>query len=187
MIEKQFISAEELYRDSFELAIRIYRSGFKPNFIVGIWRGGTPIGIVVQETLEFFGLQTDHIAIRTSAYQSIDCRQREIKVHGLQYIIERVNAEDRLLIVDDVYDSGLSIAAVLSNIKQRARRNAPEDIRVATLFYKPERNQTDRAPDYYLYKTNKWLVFPHEINGLSVEELANFKPETYFKLKEFLK
>ncbi len=187
MIEKHYISAEELYRDSFELAVRIYRSGFRPDFIVGIWRGGTPVGIVVQETLEFFEISTDHIAIRTSAYQKIDQREKEIKVHGLQYIIERINTEDRLLIVDDVFDSGLSIEAVIRNIRERARRNTPQEIRVATLYYKPKRNQTPRQPDYYLYETEKWLVFPHEVNGLSVEELANYKPEVYFKLKELIK
>jgi len=65
--EKLFISAESLLRDSFELAMRIYRSGYRPSFLVGIWRGGAPVGIAVQEVLEYHGVQTDHIAIRTSA------------------------------------------------------------------------------------------------------------------------
>ena len=60
---KQFISASELLEDSFKLASKILASGFKPTFIVGIWRGGAPIGIAVQELFEFCGISTNHIAI----------------------------------------------------------------------------------------------------------------------------
>ena len=71
-IEKTFISAESLLRDSLELGVRIVRSGFQPSFLVGIWRGGAPIGICVQEVLEYNGIECDHISIRTSSYTGID-------------------------------------------------------------------------------------------------------------------
>ncbi|HLP47790.1 MAG TPA: hypoxanthine phosphoribosyltransferase, partial [Candidatus Kapabacteria bacterium] len=74
MVEKKYISADELLEDSFRLALKVYQSGFRPNFIVGIWRGGTPVGIAVQEMLDYFGIETDHIAIRTSAYLGINQR-----------------------------------------------------------------------------------------------------------------
>ena len=67
-MEKMFISAESLLRDSLELGMQIVRSGFRPTFLVGIWRGGAPIGIAVQEVLEFHGLPCDHLPIRTSSY-----------------------------------------------------------------------------------------------------------------------
>ena len=93
-----------------------------------------------------------------------------------------------MLIVDDVYDSGLSVQAVLANLKERARKNTPHDIRIATVYYKPLNNKTKpkRVPDYYLYKTNKWLVFPHELNGLTPEEILRFKPRVS-KLLEGIK
>ena len=50
--DKLFISAESLLRDSLELGLQIVRSGFRPSFVVGVWRGGAPIGISVQEVLE---------------------------------------------------------------------------------------------------------------------------------------
>ena len=112
MTDKIFIDANQLLEDSFQLGIDIYRSGFRPNFIVGIWRGGTPVGIAVQELLDYYGVKTDHIAIRTSAYIGIAQMKKQIRVHGLHYIIEHINAEDRLLIVDDVFDTGLSIEAL---------------------------------------------------------------------------
>src|ERR1700704_4911309 len=71
-IEKVFISADSLLCDSMDLAMRIVRSGFKPTFLVAIWRGGAPIGIAVQEVLEYHGVIVDHIPIRTSSYVGID-------------------------------------------------------------------------------------------------------------------
>jgi hypoxanthine phosphoribosyltransferase len=174
--EKQYISAAQLLDDSFRLGVQILESGFRPHFIVGIWRGGAPVGITVQELLDFFGIHTDHIAIRTSLYKGIEERDSHIRIHGLQYVIENVDAEEGLLIVDDVYDTGLSIEAVIESLKERARRNTPRDIRIATAYFKPRNNQTNRVPDYYIHETDKWLVFPHELNGLSREELLKNKP-----------
>ena len=175
-IEKQYISADQLLDDSFRLGVQILESGFRPHFIVGIWRGGAPVGITVQELLDFFGIQTDHIAIRTSLYKGIDERDAHIRIHGLQYVIDNVDADEGLLIVDDVYDTGRSIKAVIESLRERARRNTPKDIRIATAYFKPGKNKTDRVPDYYIHETDRWLVFPHELNGLSREELLANKP-----------
>ncbi len=179
MAEKTFIGAQELLEKSMQLGIEIYKSGFKPNFIIAIWRGGTPVGIVVQELLDYFGIHTDHISIRTSSYEGIEKRSREIRVHGLGYIIKNINAEDRLLIVDDVFDTGLSVEAVLNNIRAEARKNTPKEIRIATPYYKPGNNKTNFAPDFYIQETDQWLIFPHELDGLSQEEIKANKPKVY--------
>jgi hypoxanthine phosphoribosyltransferase len=175
-IKKKFISSQELLEDSLRLGIKILESGFKPHFIVAVWRGGTPVGIAVQELLDYFGIKTDHIAIRTSYYTGINQKGEQIRVHGLGYIVKNTNAEDTLLIVDDVYDSGLSVQALLDSLKEKARKNTPYDIRIATIYYKPPNNKTNRNPDYYLYETDAWLVFPHELNGLSADEINEHKP-----------
>ena len=176
MDEKRYISAQELLNDSFELGIRIYKSGFKPSFIIGIWRGGTPVGIAVQEILDHLGLRTDHIAIRTSSYSGINQRDKVVRVHGLEYAIRQANWEDGLLIVDDVFDSGNSIRSVLDTLKRKMRRNLPGDIRIATPWFKPKSNVTDITPDYYIHETDQWLVFPHELEGLTREEIFANKP-----------
>lgn len=176
MVEKIFISAQELLEDSFRLGIKILESGFKPNFIVGIWRGGTPVGIAVQELLDYFGIKTDHISIRTSSYEGIDQRTKKIRVHGLDYIIENINFEDALLIVDDVFDTGLSVKAVLDTIERKSRKNTPHDARIAAVYFKRNNNKTRRVPDYFIHETDKWLVFPHELKGLTREEIFLNKP-----------
>jgi len=176
MTDRLYINAQELLEDSFRLGARIIKSGFKPNFIIGIWRGGTPVGIAVQELFDYQGIKTDHISIRTSSYEGMEKRSREIQVHGLGYIIKNINSEDSLLIVDDVFETGLSIEAVIDAIKERSRKNTPHDMRLAVPFFKPTKNQTDRIPDYYLHETDKWLIFPHELAGLTLEEVRENKP-----------
>ena len=170
--EKIFITAAELLRDSFLLASNLLQSGFRPDYIVGIWRGGTPVGIAVQEFLDYAGVETDHIAIRTSHYTGIDQTTLNVQVHGLGYLIRKVNKQDSLLIVDDVFDTGMSVEAVIGELVKRARLNMPDDIRIATPWYKPSKNKTERVPDYYIHETAQWLVFPHELTGLTHEEVS---------------
>ena len=181
MTEKIFLDANSLLMDSYRLAKKILDSDFRPNFMVALWRGGAPVGIGVQEYLKYKKVKADHISIRTSAYDGIDDIKRTVQVSGIEYVVKKANAGDKLLIVDDVYDSGLSIKAVISELEKEMRANMPKNIKVATVYYKPSRNKTSRAPDYYIHETDKWLVFPHELEGLTEEEL-NSKDEALLEL-----
>lgn len=176
-MDKNFISAQSLLEDSFRLAAKVYEDGFRPDFIIGIWRGGAPIGIAVQEYFEFKNTPTDHIAVRTSSYYGINKQSKEIRVHGLHYLIENANAEDSLLIVDDVFDSGRSVDALIKQVHTLMRLNMPKDIRIACPWYKPANNKTDIVPDYYVNKSDEWLVFPHEIAGLTDDEIRAGKKD----------
>jgi len=176
-MKKIYISAQSLLKDSYLVGKQILESEFTPNFIVGVWRGGTPVGIAVQEMLAFFGQKSDHIAVRTSLYRGIDERDRTVRVHGLDYLITHMNYNDNLLIVDDVFDTGRSIDAIINTLHAKMRRNCPSQIKVATPWFKPSKNATGRIPDYYVHETDEWLVFPHELDGLSVEEIKRGKGE----------
>ena len=174
-MEKLFIDSDDLLRDSFQLAWNVYESGYKPNYIVGVWRGGAPIGIAVQEFLSVLGIKSDHVAIRTSHYSGINQTNQNVQVYGLNYVIRQLQSEDSLLIVDDVHDTGLSIQQIISDIRTACKKNTP-DIKVATPYFKPTKNKTDSKPDFYLHETNEWLVFPHELDGLSIDEIKENKP-----------
>ena len=184
MENKIFLDANELLDLSFGLANQIVESGFVPTHMVGIWRGGAPIGIAVQELLEYRGIECDHIAIRTSSYMGIGQQARTVKVYALGYLIDTLNAEDSLLIVDDVFDTGKSVEAFINELQKRCRRNTPSTIKIATVFYKPSKNQTELVPDYYMKTTEDWLIFPHEIDGLSEEEIRQNKPSAKRILRE---
>jgi hypoxanthine phosphoribosyltransferase len=180
-MEKRYLDEETLIQDAFRLGVKVFEDGFRPTFIVGLWRGGSSVGIYVQECLQTLGIKTDHIALRTS-YQGLPSYQKmvenpdEIRVHGTQYLIENLNAEDNLLIVDDAFSSGSNINAVLDRLKKHLKRNLPKDIRIATIWQKPSMNKTQLSPDYCLHETSDWLVFPYELNGLTLEEIQENKP-----------
>lgn len=176
-MHKNFITAQSLLEDAFRLAAKVYDDGFRPDFIIGIWRGGAPIGIAVQEFFEFRNTPTDHIAVRTSSYYGINQQSKEIRVHGLHYLVENANAGDSLLIVDDVFDSGRSVDALIQQIHKLMRLNTPKDIRIACPWYKPANNKTQLVPDYFINESSDWLVFPHEIAGLTEAEIREGKTD----------
>lgn len=186
MTEKLYLSAQQLLEDSFELAAKVYRSGFRPSFIVAVWRGGAPMGIAVQELLSYRGIDSDHITVRTSSYHDIDDQASHVQVYSLNYLVRKICAEDRLLIVDDVFDTGRSIEAIISTLAEKTRRNMPSDVRVAVPYYKPKRNKTNRVPDYYLHETDQWLKFPHSLEGLSHNEVRTHRPELASIIDKYL-
>ena len=180
-MNERFVAANDLLRESFQLAANIYEEGFEPDFLVGLWRGGSAVGIAVQEGLDYFGVKTDHIAIRTSYsgardYSQMVSKADAIRVHGLQYLLENLSAHHSLLIVDDVYSTGSSVNAVIKQLARKTRRNLPHDIRIATVWYRPT-EKTLRTPDYFVHETDEWLVLPYELSGFSIEELRKNRPE----------
>lgn len=181
--EKIFLDEDSLIEESFQLATQILASGFKPTFIVGLWRGGSSVGIYVQECLQTLGIQTDHISIRTSYdgfdhYHQHDDIKSPIRVHGLTYLVKKLNVDDKLLIVDDMYRSGKNIEVTINELKRRLRKNMPNDVRVATVW-KKSGLADNTGPDYCIHETQDWVVFPYELQGLSLEEIKQHKSFAY--------
>ena len=180
-MQKRFIGEQELLEDSYRLAVQIYQSGFRPDFIVGVWRGGSTVGIYVQECLQYLGVETDHIAIRTSYRGRDDYFEQleqgnEMRAHGLQYLFENLNADDALLIVDDVYSTGRNTRAVVERLQQKNKRNMAQEVRIAAPYYRADASHLHAAPDYFLRQSSDWLVLPYELSGISRVELEVHKP-----------
>ena len=100
--------------------------------------------------------------------------------------MKNIQHTDSLLIVDDVYDTGRSIEAIINELRRLARLNTPHDIRVAVPYFKPERNKTDRVPDYFIHETDEWLKYPHSLEGLSHGEIRDNRPELFEIIKDYL-
>jgi len=181
-MKKKFLDEDTLILDSFKLGVKIFESGFKPTFIVGLWRGGSSVGIYVQECLQTLGLETNHISLRTSYrgqpyYQQMAASPvTDIRVHGTQFLTENLNADDSLLIVDDVFSTGKNIDAVIKRLNQRLKRNMPSEVKIATLWQRQSYRAVDIKPDFILHQTEDWLVFPYEMSGLSLVEIRQHKP-----------
>ena len=172
-MQKHFISANELTCDSFRLAEKIYRSGFRPELIIGVWRGGAPVAIAVHEYLDFTGIQSEHFPIKASSYSGIDEQNEVVDIEGFDSLSKRIQHTENVLIVDDVFDSGRTLKTILGLIQKASNR----DVRIAVPWYKPEKNVTDIVPNFYVHETEQWLVFPHELMGLSMEEIKAGKPD----------
>jgi uncharacterized protein len=79
----------------------------------------------------------------------------------LQFPDDPLVAGKRILVVDDVWDSGGTCVAVVERLK-RAGAN-PE---VAVLHYKPQRSDfPSRRPDYYVEETPDWIIYPWQPAG----------------------
>jgi hypoxanthine phosphoribosyltransferase len=165
---KHFTTPTKVQLDSIKLSEKIIKDNFIPDNIVVLWRGGASIGMYVEEALARIAVlikkEIDHIAIRTSRYMNPTTTLKEVQVHNLGYFVERLNYNSKVLIIDDVFDSGLSIKAVLDNLQNKLRLNMPQD-----------NNKTDLIPNYYVntHSSDTWLVYPHELEGLSIKEIED--------------
>lgn len=177
MIKKVFIDANTLLLDSFALARQIYESDFTPDLLVGIWRGGTPPGIAIHEFLSVKGLNLAHTVIKVQSYKGIEQRG-SVKIEGFDYLLLAIHHGCNLLIVDDIFDTGRTIEAVVKAIGEKAKEQQPK-IKVATIYYKPSKNQTTFTPDFYLKVVDQWVVFPHELKDLTKEEIRQKGEEIY--------
>ncbi len=168
--DKVFLDSSGLTRDSFALARKIYDSGFRPEAIVGLWRGGTPIAVAVQEFFHYLGVECYHTALKTRAYTGIGVYGRPV-IEGLGSLFEHIRPNTPILVVDDIFDSGetaMSVREILGAFTSQ--------LKIATLYYKPLRSKVPTKPDYYLKETDAWLVFPHELVGLSPDEIREKDP-----------
>jgi len=187
---KRFISANELSTLAEELAYKIAKDYCFPSFMIVLWRGGCQPGSVVQEFLEYVNDRApiDHVAVRTvSRNPYTGTPLPEIQVHAIGHAVATLKASDTLLIVDDVWDSGRSIHAVLNYLKKALGDDMPQTVKVATVFYKPKKNKFPQGPDYYVEATDAWLVFPHELVELNDEEVKLYRPNAYALAQKFNK
>lgn len=186
MIKIEFIQSEELLLDSFKLGKKLYDKGFIPTHAISLWRGGTPVGLGVDSFFRLKGHFITHTTVATASYSGINS-QNEIIIKGLEHLIQRISKEDKLLIIDDIYDSGETINALINTIKKTARANTPETIAVACVYNKIRERRISLPITFVTNKENHWISFPHEISDLHFpddpeESKLKEKSETIFNI-----
>lgn len=174
MIAKTFVSANDYLRDSFRLARMILDSGWQPEDLIALWRGGAPVGVAVHEFLTYHGMQPRHRVLKCQSYAGIKERRSEVVFENADDILNSIVRGSRVLIIDDVLDTGHTAFAVLKCL-------APfgAEVKLATVYWKPSQNQTTLKPDFYVRETDEWIVFPHELVGLTPEEVKLKDPVIY--------
>lgn len=161
------VDPDEFLVDTFRLGRKIYLSGFRPKHAISIWRGGTPVGLGVDAFFRSRGVHITHTTIGTASYVGI-AQQQEVMVKNLEHLVQVICPEDRLLIIDDVYESGNTIRQVVELLRTKARANAPREIVVAAVHVKPEKRRYDELPVIALHEVEKdvWIDYPHELADL---------------------
>ncbi|MEM2087657.1 MAG: phosphoribosyltransferase [Thermoproteota archaeon] len=156
-MEFEVISWEHFYQLTLELVEKVLKSGYKPDAIIGVSRGGlVPLRIFSDEYEE-----PEIGVIRVAFYEDVK------KTGSEPRILQDVNVDisgRRILVVDDVADTGRSLETVRRHLKEKGA----SDVKIATVYYKP---WSILKPDYYVKKTEKWIIFPHEI-GETIRKLA---------------
>jgi hypoxanthine phosphoribosyltransferase len=135
---------------SHDLAENIQSSGFKPDVLIGISRGGLPI---VRTLSDFLDISTVFI-IRVKYYEDIEKRQDKPMI--MQDISTDTVANKKILLVDDIADTGNSMLFA----RDLMINKKVSEVKTATLHFKP---WSKIKPDYYIEESQKWIVYPWEI------------------------
>lgn len=141
-------SWDKIYEMIVDLALVIRGSGFKPDLIVGVSRGGWAPGRILSDLLE-----NPHTAnIKIEFYVGIEKTGRKPVV--TQPISEDISKKN-VLVVDDVADTGESLKLALDHVLEKGAGK----IMTATVFYKPH---SKFKPDFFADTTSNWIIFPWE-------------------------
>ncbi len=140
---------EDIISMSFKLGEMVRNSGFTPDILIGIARGG----LIPLRILSDYFNNSDILVFNVKLYKDIGKVGEHVKF--VQKIEESLE-DKRVLVIDDVADKGITLKAVTDYIKNKLR---PKDLKVATLHYKP---WSVFKPDYYIELVKEWIVYPWE-------------------------
>lgn len=175
-------SWEQIYSLLLDLARRIRKDRFVPDVIVGVSRGGWTPGRVLSDLLE----NPEIANVKAEFYLGVaETKKEPVITQGVSAAVEG----KKVLIVDDVADTGKSLRLVKAHLLEKGAR----DLKIATLYHKP---WSVTVPDYFERTTRAWIIFPWERkeglrkvierfqqNGKSIEDAertlvrAGFNPE----------
>ncbi len=164
---------EDIHVGSLKLASMSLQDGYMPDVIVGVLRGGYIVARIVADALGV----NDIGVVEVKFYKGIE-EQAERPVITQPLTIEIRGR--KVLIVDDVVDSGRTLEVVSEQVRLRGAA----EVRTAALYYKP---RSIIKPDYLVVETEKWILFPWEL-GEFVRELMPAKglEMTEKNIKKFL-
>ena len=152
---------EQIYDSLLNLADRVRKAGFKPDVIVGVSRGGWPPARIMSDLLE----NPELANVKAEFYLGV------AKTKGEPAITQPISASvtgKKVLVVDEVADTGKSLRLVRSHLKERGAT----EVRILTIYYKP---WSVVVPEWYGNKTSHWIIFPWERKEAVRQVLKQYK------------
>lgn len=184
-MKKIFIPYNTVRDNALKLAAQIYKDGFIPDIIYLPLRGGAYMGNVMSEFFKIVlkdSRPVFYAAVVARSYQNIR-EQDEIMIDGWTYDPEHLRNGDKVLFIDDIFDSGRTLNYLVDVI---LRRGIPrKDVAVAVHDYKVigyKKQEKRIQPDYWCNKytidsedEDLWIHYlSHELIGLNKEEVQNY-------------
>jgi len=187
-MKKEFLPYDTVRNNSLKLAYRIHNDDFVPDVIYVSLRGGAYVANVISEYFKLARKDVHPVlyaAVVARSYSDIRAQER-IMIDGWTYSPEHLRSGDKILLIDDVFDSGKTINYLVEILLQKGIPR--KDIKVAVHDYKYfsfKKEQLPIQPDYWCRKfviekpeDDCWIHYmSHELMGLSKEELQ----EKYYK------
>jgi hypothetical protein len=194
---KLFVTYDEVRNNSFKIAHRIHEDGFVPDVIYVLLRGGAYIGNVISEYFKIVRRgerPVFYAAVVARSYTDVHQRSR-VMIDGWTYKPEYLRHGDKVLLVDDIYDSGRTMSYLAEVIMDHGIPR--EDLKIAVHDYKVFPNSNEHMPvepDYYCRRhvvrspeEDVWIHYKsHELVGLTKEEFDNNYTNTDKEFREIL-
>ena len=162
------MNSNQFHDLSLDLAKKVEYSNFKPDAILGISRGGCVPGMIIHEYLNYKNIDCDYYVMSAKSYDN-NIQTDKVFIDMSNYTQDCLKKCKNILIVDDVFDTGLTIMSICNYLFQIGLKS--DKFKIATPYYKPIKNKTTIIPDFYVQKREEWIVFPHELVGLSKQEV----------------
>jgi hypoxanthine phosphoribosyltransferase len=184
-MQKEFVPYDLIRNNALKLARRICLDNFTPDVIYVSLRGGAYLGNVISEYFKVMkkdGRPVYYAAVVARSYTGVR-DSGQVKVEGWTYAPEHLRIGDKVLLVDDIFDSGRTINHLAEIILERGIPR--HDLKVAVHDYKffyDKKEQFPIQPDYWCRKhelsvkdEDCWIHYmSHELVGLSHEELRQY-------------
>jgi hypoxanthine phosphoribosyltransferase len=184
-MRKEFLPYDTVRNNSLKMANRIYHDGFIPDIIYVLLRGGAYVGNVVSEYFKFIPRKERPVyyaAVVARSYTGVR-ESDEVKVEGWTYSTKALRSGDKVLLVDDIFDTGRTLNHLANIILESGiPRN---DLKIAVHDYKYFYDRAQHLPiqpDYWCRKhelsvkdEDIWIHYSsHELVGLNPQELEKY-------------
>ena len=181
-MKKEFLQFDTVRNNALKLAHRIYHDGFVPDVIYVSLRGGAYLGNVISEYFKVVhnGQRPVYYAAVVARSYTDVAKAEQIRIDGWTYSPEHLRVGDRVLLIDDIFDSGRTINYLAEVILDKGIPRC--DLKVAVHDYKyfvDKEKQLPIQPDYWcrkhevsIHDEGYWIHYmSHELVGLSESEL----------------
>ena len=187
-MKKEFLQFDVERDNALKLASRIYSEGFIPDVIYVSLRGGAYLGNVISEYFKIVRKNERPVyyaAVVARSYTDV-AKADKVMVDGWTYSPDYLRVGDKVLLVDDIFDTGKTINHLAQIILDKGIPR--KDLKIAVHDYKyftDKEEQLPFQPDYWcrkhdvsIHDDGRWIHYmSHELIGLTQAELE----ENYYK------